>query len=271
MLETGGDDNFFGINRDKLEVVLNDVHNDITKARYAASQRAGSIYSDIVHKADIMVQTGGYTPQQAVEKAALEAADKGLNCVEYQLADGGVRRVNVASYVEMALRTSSRRAALTAEGAKRSQWGEFLVVSPTLHSTCDSCQIWQGRVLIDDVYSEGKSNGKHPLLSDAIKPPSHFLGPNCRHPLVTYFEGVTQIPTKSDWDQTQKSYEAEEKQRYLERGLRAWKRREAIATSEKEQLKAKDKLKEWTERLKAHLAENPQLRRDRARETILRT
>jgi hypothetical protein len=265
VLEPAGDRAFFDINRPKIEVVLNDVRRDMNMARYAAAQRAGALYSEIIHKADIAYQTGSYTLRQAVEKATIEAAEKGLNCIEY--SDG--RRVNVASYVEMALRTSSRRAALTAEGAKRNQWGEYLVISPTLASTCPTCLPWQGKVLIDDVFADGKPDGKHRLLSEAIKPPSHFLGPNCRHPLSTFFEGVSQIPTESDWDKTQSNYEAEEKQRYIERTIRKWKRREAAALTPQEQMLTKSKIAEWNDRMRAHLSENPQLRRNPERERLL--
>lgn len=265
-LEPSGDSTFFQVvNRDRLEIVLEDVRRDMNLARYGAAQRAGAIYEDIVKRADVMFQTGSYTLQQAVEKAAQEAADKGLNAIEYK--DG--RRVNVASYVEMALRTSARRAQMTAQGAKRDQWGEYLVISPTLHSTCPTCQPWQGKVLIDDVFASGKPDGKHPLLSEAIKPPSHFLGPNCRHAISSFFEGITEIPTASPWDKTRTNYEAEEKQRYIERQIRAWKRKLAMSLTPETTIKSKAKIREWQDRMREHLHANPQLRRNTQREELL--
>ena len=264
-LEPPSDRSFFVVHQEQLEIVLNDVRRDMNVARYGAAQHAGTIYEDIVKRADVMFQTGSYSIQQAVEKAAGEAAKAGLNCIEY--ADG--RRVNIASYTEMALRTSARRAQMTAQGKKRDEWEEYLVISPTLHSTCDTCQPWQGKVLIDDVFASGKPDGKHPLLSEAIEPPSHFLGPNCRHPLSTYFEGVTQIPEASPWDKTAANYQAEEQQRYFERKIREWKRRQAIATTDEAEAEAEGKVKEWQGRIRRHIHENPQLRRNPAREKLL--
>lgn len=54
--------------------------------------------------------------------------------------------MNVGSHVEMALRTSARKAAMTAQGAKRNEWGIYTVISPTLYSTRPTCKEWQGRV-----------------------------------------------------------------------------------------------------------------------------
>lgn len=259
------DDHFFNVSRERLETVVKDVKTDMNIARYAAAQRAGSIYEDIIRQADVMFQAGTLTMYQAIEQAANQAAAAGLNCIEYKNG----RRVNVASYVEMALRTSAHRAALTAQGAKRDEWGIHTVTSPTLHSTCESCLQWQGKILIDDVYSSGtREDGPYLMVSEAIKPPSHFLGPNCRHPLVTYIEGVTQITKQSPLDQTRKSYESEQAQRAIERQIRRWKRAEAIAVTDEQGEHARRQVRLWQAQMRKHLKENPQLRRIPQREKL---
>lgn len=259
------DDNFFKINKPKLENVLKDVHRDMTVARYSAAARTGAIHEGIVKRVDIMYNTGSITLDKAIEMACQEAALAGINSVIYKNGN----QVNFAAYVEMALRTSSRRAALTAEGAKRNDWEIYTVISPTLHSTCSSCQIWQGRVLIDDVYADGKPDGKHWMLSDAISGKSHFLGPNCRHPLVTYFEGVTQVPTSSPLDKTESNYRAEQEQRHIERMIRHWKRREAIAQTREAKVDASASVKQWQQKMREHLEGHQQLHRKPVREKLL--
>ena len=267
-----GDDTFFKVNKPKLDAVINDVRRDMDIARYAAAQRMGSLHEEIVRKADMFLQTGTMTLNQAIDMTSKEAAKAGLNCIEYKNG----RRVNITSYIELALRASSRRASLTAEGAKRDEWGHHLVVSPTLHSTCPSCGYWQGKILIDDVYSNGQMDYEHQLLSYAVKWAwedgekirSHFLGVNCRHPLVTYFPGVTQIPTASPYDKTKRQYKAEEKQRYIERLIRANKRWQALAITEEQQLEAKRAVRQLQAKMRRHLFENPQLRRQPHREKI---
>jgi len=262
VLDQTPDESFFQVNKAKLDACINDTHKDFDTVRFAAAKRMGAGYEEILKKADIYMQTGTMTLTQAIDMASREFLAAGLNCVEYENG----RRVNITSYVEMALRASSRRAALTAEGAKRDQWNEHLVVSPTLHSTCEHCQRWQGIVLIDDVYSNGKPDGIHPLLSEAIK--DHFLHPNCRHPLVTYFEGITEIPTASPYEQTRTQYEAEKRQRQIELTIRKYKRLRDGSLDPDNQRKYDLKVKEWKGIMKQHLKDHPELRRKPEREKV---
>ena len=257
------EESFFNFNKEKLKQVIEDNKSDIDVARYSAVNYSFSQYKDILQKVDIAMQTGTYTLDQAVDKASKEFANRGINSIEYK--DG--RRVNISTYIEMCLRTSSHRAKLQAEGAWRDRTGNYLVVSADLKTTCDICYKWQAVVLIDDVFAHGKADGKHQLLSEAIR--DGFLHPNCRHSLNTYFEGITRVPTKSEFDKTKSNYEAEKKQRQLELQIRRAKRQEAIAITEKEQIKAQLNVIAWQKKLKKHLDDNPQLKRYPQRERLL--
>lgn len=257
------DESFFQINEEKLQNIIEDVKTDLGIARFSAIERANAQYTEVLHRVDAMLGTGSITLEQAIEIATEDLARMGLNSVMYK--DG--RRVNAASYAEMALRTSQHRAVLQAEGVKRDQWGDYLVVSAVLHSTCLICQKWQGTVLVDDVYAEGKPDGKHIMLSTAVK--DGFIHPNCRHPLATYIEGITQIPKQSDLDQTKSNYDAEQKQRQIELQIRRWKRKEALAQTEKSKKEAANKVKLWQAQMREHLERNPQLRRQPQREKLM--
>lgn len=257
------DDSFFKINEEKLKNIVTDVKTDMNIARYSAIERANAQYAEVLRRSDAMLATGTVTPQQAIEKATEDLARMGLNSIRYK--DG--RMVNVTSYIEMALRTSQHRAVLQAEGVKRDQYGTYLVISPVLHSTCPICQKWQGQVLIDDVFASGKPDNKHDLVSTAIE--DGFLHPHCRHPLATYIEGVTQIPKQSDLDQTKSNYDAEVRQRQIEHMIRRWKRKEALAQTDKERKSASNKVKLWQSQMRDHLKVNPQLRRNYQREKLM--
>lgn len=257
------EESFFNFNKEKLKQVIEDNKSDIDVARYSAVNYSFSQYKDILQKVDIAMQTGTYTLDQAVDKASKEFASRGINSIEYK--DG--RRVNISTYIEMCLRTSSHRAKLQAEGAWRDRTGNYLVVSADLKTTCDICYKWQAVVLIDDVFAHGKADGKHELLSEAMR--DGFLHPNCRHSLNTYFKGVTRVPTKSEFDKTRSNYEAERKQRQLELQIRRAKRQEAIAITEEEQIKAQLNVIAWQKKLKKHLRDNPQLKRYPQRERLL--
>ena len=64
---------------------------------------------------------GAKTLDQAVDMATKEFLDAGINCIEYKNG----RRVNIASYAEMALRTASQRAVLLGEGKSEMNGGSI--------------------------------------------------------------------------------------------------------------------------------------------------
>ncbi len=64
------------------------------------------------------------------------------------------------------------------------------------------------------------------------------------------------------------NYEAEQRQREIERNIRKFKRRAAGSLDPQDQQADRGKVKQWQTEMRQHLADNPQLRRDKAREQI---
>lgn len=233
---------FFGVNSKKLDVLIDEAIQNIDTKRYAAINRMNSGYTDMLRKADMFAQSGSFTIPQVVDMAAKDFLSAGLNCVEYSNGN----RVNIASYAEMALRTSSSEVTRQANGDVRNELGEYLVVSNVIAMTCPICQKWQGKVMIDDVYSNGKPDGKHQLVSESKA--DGFMHPNCRHQLFMYIEGVTNVADLPNDVQTRERYDAEQKQRYYERQIRKYKRLRDGAVDPANRQKYDARVKEWTER-----------------------
>lgn len=254
----------YGASKGKVEVLLEAVTGDLDKAEHAIFRFVDDVYRKTIFRAQMHLDSGTMTLKQAIDMATKDFLDQGITCIEYK--DG--RRVNIASYAEMALRTASQRATFMADGEKRDRWGIHTIFCSAHANACDLCIPWQGRVLIDDVYSAGirPRDGFYPLLSEAMD--KGLLHPNCRHTLATYFPGVTQLPKVPDEKEARRNYEAEQKQRYMERQVRRWKRREAGSLKEENKAAAKAKVREWQGKIREHLKENPQLRRDYHREKI---
>lgn len=249
----------------KVKALIEAVTQDQEKIEHAVLRYVDDVYRQVIFKAQVYLDSGTMTLKQAVDMATKDFLDRGINCIEY--SDG--RRVNIASYAEMALRTASQRATFMADGEKRDRWGIHTIFVSAHANACDLCIPWQGKVLIDDVYSAGSrpKDGNYPLLSEAIE--AGLLHPNCRHTLASYFPGITQLPKVPDEAEARKNYEAEQKQRYMERQVRKWKRREAGSLDPENQNAAKAKVREWQGKIREHLKENPQLRRDYWRERLL--
>lgn len=255
--------NFFGVNDKKLEALMKSVNKDLEKAQYSVLRKMDDVYRQTIFKSQLYMQGGAKTLYQAIDMATKDFLDKGINSIVY--ADG--KRVNIASYAEMALRTASHRATLLGEGKKRDEWGLHLVVVSAHANTCPKCEKWQGKMLIDDVFSNGsKADGDYPLVSEAIK--TGLLHPNCRHTLITYFPDITQLPTVPDGEDAIKTYEAEQKQRHLERQIRKWKRKGIGLLDSENSEDAKRKVSYYEKLLREHLIEHPQLRRNRDREKV---
>lgn len=255
------EDSFFRGNDEKFNTLLETVENDLKNANSAVLRRMDDIYRQTIFKAQVYYNQGAVGLDKAVDMATEDFLDKGIDAITY--ADG--KKVNIASYAEMALRTANHRAYLMGEGKKRQEIGIPFVVVSAHATSCKLCVPWQGLILIDDVYSGGKKeDGPYPLLSEAIK--AGFLHPNCRHNLSTYFPGITTLPKAPDIKKVLNNYEKEQRQRTLERAIRKQKRK-VVGTIDSENLKAeKKKLNELQQEIRSHLEENPQLRRAYQRE-----
>lgn len=260
------DESFFGVNEKKLEALQQSIESDLKKAQQAVLRKMDDVYRQTIFKSHVYMQSGTKTLYQAIDMATKDFLNQGINCIEYKNGN----RVNIASYAEMALRTASQRATFLGEGSKRDEYGIHLVIVSAHANTCEKCMPWQGKILIDDVFSHPSKeyieeySNKYKLLSEAIA--AGLLHPNCRHTLTTYFEGITKIPTIPDGKEAVKTYEEEQKQRTLERQIRKWKRFREGFTDEDNKKYADLKVKEFEKQLINHLESNKQLRRNYERE-----
>lgn len=163
------------------------------------------------------------------------------------------RRINIANQIEMTIVETSQEIMFIGEATKSEDLGIYTVYISQHASSCPLCTPWQGKVLIDDVYMDGKPDGKHELLSTAIK--AGLFHYNCRHNRITYIEGIDVIPDSEknalkgmSKAQQHALYKAEQELRYNERMIRQWKRAQLLATSLPEQEKAAAKVREWQAR-----------------------
>lgn len=164
------EDQFFNMNDKKLKALQETVNNDIKKANATVLRKLDDVYRQTIYKTHVYLQSGAVSLNQAIDMATRDFLNTGINSIKYK--DG--KQVNIASYVEMCLRTASHRATLLGEGKKRDEYGIYTVVVSAHANTCPMCAVWQGKVLIDDVFSNPsreylkENQGKYKLLSEAI-------------------------------------------------------------------------------------------------------
>lgn len=267
-IEPPPEQSFFGVNDKKVNALQKVVENDLKKAQYSVLRKMDDVYRQTIYKSQVYMQSGAVTLNKAIDMATRDFLSKGINSIKY--SDG--KNVNIATYAEMCLRTANHRAKLLGEGSKRDEWGIHLVVVSAHANTCKLCSKWQGKILIDDVFSHPSSEyinqykDKYELLSTAVK--DGLMHVNCRHNIVTYFEGVTSVPVIQDEDEAVNMYRKEQKQRAFERAIRKQKRIAIGTLDPLEQGNAIEKLEYLKRQIVKHLNDNKQLRRNYEREEL---
>ena len=269
------DDHFFGVNKPKMDKLMEDVTTLEKTALTAAVRNMDDVYRTTLNKVQLMMGTGSITLNEAIDLATRDFLDKGINCIVY--ADG--RRVNIADYVRMALRTTSTRATLQGAAKRFAELGYDTVLISQYGGCSETCEPYQGKIYIDDVFTIwngersgdfGKSNYCDKwfmLLSVAIR--GGLFHPNCRHTMGQYIEGFAKIPQPIPAEKIREQRELEEKQRAMERKIRALKRKVEGTQDEKKVKEYKRKLREEQGKLREFIKEHDDvLRRDYSREKI---
>ena len=272
----GGSDGFFHMNDRRVKALLEEMENVQAQVEKAALRYMDDVYRRTVQGAALNMATGSMTMQQAVDMATKDFLAAGITCIQYRNG----RRVNIASYAEMALRTAATRATLQGEAALREQLGIDTVLVSQYGACSDTCLPWQGLVYIDDVfqahsgphtpggtYGVSRNGKQYPLLSVAVR--AGLFHPNCRHTLTTWNEGVSRRPKPMDKAKIEATSRLESRQRYLERRVREAKRQaeglldpEAAKEAKRLVRRRQAELKEFVE------AHGDVLRRDRWRERL---
>lgn len=180
---------FFQTNQKRLDALMNAVEHDMKTAQTAVLRYANDQYRRIIFQSQVAASSGALTYEKAVDMATSDFLKKGINCITY--SNGAVH--NIVSYADMAVRTASKRAYLMGEGQKRQEWGISTVILNKRFNACPLCMPFEGKVLIDDVWSGGSAkDGPYPLMSSAMA--AGLYHPNCKDKHSTYFEGISSKP-----------------------------------------------------------------------------
>ncbi len=259
---------FFKVNKEKLNALIKATTEDMSKAENAILRMTDDVYRQTIFKTQMFYNSGASTLWKAVDMATKDFLSAGINCIQYK--NGA--RVNIASYAEMALRTSNKRANLMGSANKRMEYGIHTVKITSHNSACPMCIQWQGKVYYDDVYgevtpAERRGLGYYPLLSNAVK--GGMFHPNCKNGLSTYYDGINQPPkepTKEEVEEMTRRYNLEQRQRECERNIRKYKRLENGSLDADNIAKYADKRRQWTNEYNRLIANNADvLRADPAR------
>lgn len=179
--------------------------------------------------------------------------------------DRSGRRWQLDSYAEMACRTTVAQAALQGTADRIRHTTPFGRVSDVADE-CPRCRPWEGKILLlgdpGDIPEKWRGQRYAGTLKAATS--AGLFHPNCTHSLGAFIPGLTRDDTARPATSNPQGYVDRQRQRALERHVRDWKRREAVAIDPAAKALAAAKVQHWTAELAAHVAAtNRPRRRDR--------
>lgn len=228
---------------------------------------------EVVADAVASVTLGGETRRQAVQRALDGLVTRGLVGVDTRRG-----RMDLPTYVEMAVRTGVARTAIAGHLDQMDTMGLDLVVIQPGPRACRICDRW-ARMVLSRSGRTGRLQfpsvvGQRAILIDvpaslATARRAGWGHPNCRCSVAAYLPGVTRASELQRPRWNREEYEAQQRQREIERNIRAWKRREAAAITPEAAQEARDRVRAWQAAMRDHLERNPFLKRQSRREQVV--
>lgn len=256
-----------------VESLATAVHKDIGERSSNVLRDVLDAYRSVITATVARTVTGTATRREASQAAWRRLTDKGIT----SFTDRSGRRWQLSSYVEMAARTVTQRAAVQGQTDRLDALDVDLVMVSDHGQECVKCRPFEGKVLRTDSGPVGPLKLPHATrdgetvtvqvkatLQEARR--EGFQHPNCRHSVSAYLPGVSKLPDRDTADP--EGDKARQKQRELERKIRAAKVAEVGALDEQAKKSAGKDVRLAQAALRAHLKANPKLKRLPYREQI---
>ncbi|GAA3455887.1 hypothetical protein GCM10018962_77210 [Dactylosporangium matsuzakiense] len=253
-----------------VDLLAQSLIRDLRPAHLSIAGQAMAKYRAAVAAGAAQILTGADTRRDAAQDTWSALTRRGI----VSFTDKSGRDWRLSSYVEMATRTVTARAALEGHTEALERADVRLVVVSDHAQECALCRPFEGRILAL-AGPTGRVVEQHELtgaavtvdvmttLADARARGLHH--PNCRHNITAYLPGVTRVrPGRPDPDGEQ----ARTRQRYFERRIRTAKEAEAAALTPEARATARGRVRAAQAALRAHLAAHPELKRLPYREQI---
>lgn len=192
--------------------------------------------------------------RHAADRILQQAAGRGVT----GYTDPSGRTWGLTSYVDQAVQHAAGGAAIDGFTGRLADEGDDLVIVTESPHPCPICSPWENKII-----SASGRDSRRPSMAEARA--AGLFHPRCRHTIFRWHPGFTWPP--NSLRNLPGTYEAEQRQRDIERNIRQWKRREAAALDDVTKAKAGAKVRSWQAELRRHLAAEG-LQRSRQRERV---
>ncbi len=267
-----------------IKFSYNEIENSFLQLNKAIQEQVRKTYTDIITQTYIKTSSGIYSYQEAILESLDELGNKGISVLEYQ-TDKGIRNYDVVGTVRRDLLCATRGLAAKVNEEVIKESGNHIVrVSHHFGARIGdggenytNHAWWQEKQFFCWNY-DGKATEEEKKLPDFMEHCNYgdvqgIVGINCKHFFTVWYGQLKKDELDFTYEENKEQYEKTQQQRYLENGVRKWKRKQVIANKAEDKEgyeKASKKTKEWQERIKTFTKDN-NLKRDYTREHVKNT
>lgn len=274
------------INSVNIQNIIQYSYDEIEKSflnlNKTIQEQVRKTYMDIITETYIKTNAGVCSYQEAILESLDKLGDKGISILTYQDKNGKIKNYDVVGTVRRDLLVATRGLAGKVNEEVIKESGNH-VVRVTNHfgaRTGDGGEDYTNHAWWQELQFfcwdyDGKATEEEKKLPDFMKHCNYgdvqgIVGINCKHLFTVWYGSTKKEDLGFTYDENKEEYEKSQKQRYLENGIRKWKRKQVIANKAQDEegyKKSSIKTKEWQDKLNTFTEEN-KLKRDYTREHI---
>ena len=209
------------------EGVKNYVNQTLLTHNYGKNA-AAKTYQDIINKTVLDVTVGKKTPQRALMDNIYQWRDKGIQSA---LIDKAGHQWSLEGYTRTVIQSTTSRVYNDLRINSMQEFDSVLCVMSSHPAARPACAPIQGKVVCIVPTSDPRYVKGYPSIYDyGYGTPAGTQGINCSHILNPYIKGVSHnYAEQFDPKQAVENMKIQQKQRYLERGVRKNKRKLQLA------------------------------------------
>lgn len=274
------------INSVNIQNIIQHSYNEVEKSflqlNKTIEEQVKEIYKNILTQTYIKTLAGTHSYQEAILESLDELGNKGISILTYQDKNGVKKNYDIVGTVRRDLLCATRGLAGKVNEEVIKESGHHIVrVSHHFGArTGDGEQNftnhawWQEKQFFCWNH-DGKATEKEKKLPDFMEHCNYghvqgIVGINCKHFFTIWYGSLEKDKLDFTYEENEEQYKKTQQQRYLENGVRKWKRKQVIANKTQDEegyKKASAKTKEWQDKLNTFTEEN-ELKREYTREHI---
>lgn len=274
------------INSTNIQNIIQYSYDEIEKSflnlNKTIQEQVRKTYTDIITETYIKTNAGVCSYQEAILDSLDKLGDKGISILTYQDKNGLIKNYDVVGTIRRDLLVATRGLAGKVNEEVIKESGNH-IVRVTNHfgaRTGDGGEDYTNHAWWQELQFfcwnyDGKATEEEKKLPDFMKHCNYgdvrgIVGINCKHLFTVWYGSTKKEDLGFTYDENKEQYEKTQQQRYLENGIRKWKRKQVIAKKVQDEdgyNKASLKTKEWQDRLNKFTKEND-LREDYSRQHV---